>query len=93
MTARICAHPGQREALAAVMLGSIGTMPGCLSYVVANDSSEADILDHGSLNRQSQPLCVAGACCRAIRHRPLIAALESNVIVEPIGGIGLGGDR
>lgn len=34
---KISATPGQRDALAMVMLEDMGTMPGCLSYVVATD--------------------------------------------------------
>ena len=40
---RIRAVPGQRAALAAVMVED-GAMPGCLSYVVAEDPADADVL-------------------------------------------------
>lgn len=42
---RINAVPGQREALAAILIDGVGAgMPGCLSYVVARDPAEADAL-------------------------------------------------
>jgi len=97
MLAKMRAHPGQRDALAAVMLGSIGEMPGCLSYIVANDSVEPDTLwvieawaDKASHDASLTLPAVQSAIAQA---RPLIAALESNVIVEPVGGVGLGRQR
>lgn len=35
---------GQREALLAILLESSAAMPGCLSYVVARDPTDADAL-------------------------------------------------
>ena len=36
--------PGQRDALIALLLGGVSDMPGCLSYVVAQDPADADIV-------------------------------------------------
>ena len=41
---KITAAPGQRDALAAILLGGTGAMPGCLSYIVATDPSDLDAL-------------------------------------------------
>ena len=41
---KMTAKPGQRDALQSILLQSIGGMPGCLSYVVAQDSTDADAL-------------------------------------------------
>lgn len=38
------ASPGQRDALVAILLGSISGMPGCLSYVVAEDPEDSDTI-------------------------------------------------
>jgi len=35
---------GQRDALIAIVLESVGGMPGCLSYVVARDPADADAI-------------------------------------------------
>ena len=40
---RIKAHPGQRGELADVLVQADGSMPGCLSYVVAEDPGDADL--------------------------------------------------
>src|SRR5688572_5192088 len=35
---------GQRDAFATVLLEGTGEMPGCLSYIIANDPANADAL-------------------------------------------------
>jgi quinol monooxygenase YgiN len=37
LTTRIVALPGQRDALAEILLKGSRNLPGCLTYVVAND--------------------------------------------------------
>lgn len=41
---KMTAAPGQRDALISILLDGISGMPGCLSYVVAKDSADADAL-------------------------------------------------
>lgn len=41
---KMTAQPDQREALAAILLDGTAEMPGCLSYVVARDTADADAL-------------------------------------------------
>jgi quinol monooxygenase YgiN len=41
---KIRSVPGQRDALASILIQTTSVMPGCLSYVVALDASEADAL-------------------------------------------------
>ena len=41
---RMTATPGQRDALAAILLSGTDSMPGCLSYIVASDPAEPDAL-------------------------------------------------
>src|SRR6185503_6636270 len=41
---KMTAVTGQRDALAAALLEGTGAMPGCLSYVVANDPADPDSL-------------------------------------------------
>src|ERR1041384_1844734 len=35
---------GQRDALIAILLEGTGSMPGCLSYIVATDPADADAI-------------------------------------------------
>src|SRR4030095_12803210 len=41
---KIRSVPGQRDALASILIHGTSAMPGCLSYVVAIDGSESDAL-------------------------------------------------
>ena len=42
LIARIRAAPGQRDALASILVAASADMPGCLSYVVARDVDDPD---------------------------------------------------
>ncbi len=44
LIARIQATPGQRDALASILVEGSSGMPGCLSYVIARDPGDADSL-------------------------------------------------
>ncbi|WP_292114705.1 putative quinol monooxygenase [Brevundimonas sp.] len=90
---RMKAVPGQRDALAAILLEGTGAMPGCLSYIVAKDPADADALwitevwDSADSHRASLQLpAVRDAIARG---RPLIAGFDSQVETEPLGGAGL----
>ena len=89
------AGPGLRGALAAILLESTTAMPGCLSYVVAEDAADADALwitevwdDAQSHQASLQLPQVRDAIARA---RPLIAGFDAHVATRPLGGHGLAG--
>lgn len=92
---KMIAAPGQRDALAAILLGGTGSMPGCLSYVVANDPSEPDALwitevwDRQASHQASLTLPAVQAAIA--KGRPLIAGFSNRVETVPIGGYGLPG--
>lgn len=92
---RVRAVPGQRDALAAILLEGTGEMPGCLSYIVAKDPADADALwitevwDSKDSHRASLQLPAVQAAIA--RGRPLIAGFDSHVETEPLGGVGLAG--
>lgn len=90
---KMTAVAGQRDPLAAILLDSTGAMPGCLSYVIATDPSDADALwitevwDSPASHRASLTLpAVQAAIAKA---KPLIAGMSSRVETVPIGGFGL----
>ncbi|HET7217732.1 MAG TPA: putative quinol monooxygenase, partial [Vicinamibacterales bacterium] len=85
---KMSAVPGQRDALAAILLGSTGSMPGCLSYVIATDPADADALwitevwDGPASHKASLSLpAVQAAITRA---RPLIAGFSNRVETVPL---------
>jgi quinol monooxygenase YgiN len=88
------AQPGQRDALTAILLESTGEMPGCLSYVVAHDPENAEMIwitevwtDKASHQASLQIPAVQAAIGRAM---PLIASFGSHNETAPVGGVGLG---
>lgn len=90
---RIKAQPGQRDALAAILLQGTDVMPGCFSYVVARDPADADALwvtevwDSQESHRAS--LSLPGVQAAIAKGRPLIAGFDSQTETEPLGGVGL----
>jgi len=87
------AQPGQRAALAAILLEATTAMPGCLSYVVAEDVEDEDALWITEVwdNAQSHQASLQLPAVRdaIIRARPLIAGFDSHVSTRPLGGVGL----
>lgn len=90
---RMKAKSGKRDELASVLLGSVGEMPGCLSYVVAKDPADPDALwvtevwEHETDHKASLAL---PAVKEAIaKGRPLIEAFDQYHATEPIGGHGI----
>ena len=41
---KFVAHPGRRDDLVAAMTSDLGEMPGCVSYVIAQDPTDPDAL-------------------------------------------------
>ena len=90
---KMLATPGRRDELIAILMAGTGAMPGCLSYVVARDPTNADAIwitevwDSQDSHRASLKLeSVQQAIARA---RPLIAGFGERFETEPVGGVGL----
>jgi len=90
---KMSAHPGQRDALQAILLEGTEAMPGCLSYIVAQDPGDPDALwitevweDEQSHQASLSLPAVRQAITRA---RPLIAGFSNRVVTTPVGGVGL----
>jgi quinol monooxygenase YgiN len=95
MIGKITAAPGQRDALARLLLSGSADMPGCLSYVVSEDLKDPDALwvaeawDSKESHTASLKLpAVQDAIAKA---RPLIAGFDIAAELKPIGGPGLEG--
>jgi|SRR3954471_9915403 quinol monooxygenase YgiN len=91
---RIKAVTGQRDALLAILLGSTQAMPGCHSYVIALDPTDADALwitevwDNQDSHRASLSLPQVQSAIE--KAKPLIASFGERFVTEPVGGHGLG---
>lgn len=87
------AHPGKRDELIALMTASVGDMPGCLSYVVARDTTDPDkiwvteVWDSPESHKGSLAIpLVKETISKAM---PLIAGFGDQVVTEPVGGHGV----
>lgn len=90
---KMTAKPGQRDALAAILVAEVAAMPGCLSYIVALDPRDADAIwiteawDSQASHDASLKLpAVQAAITKA---RPMIAGMEPGTVTTPVGGWGL----
>ena len=90
---KMTAVAGQRDALASMLLEFTQAMPGCLSYIVATDLTDADALwitevwDSAASHQASLSLQAVKATIA--KARPLIAGFSNRVETAPIGGYGL----
>lgn len=90
---KMTAVEGQRDALIAILLEGVSGMPGCLSYVVAKDPSDAnaiwitEVWDSQESHKAS--LSLPSVRDAITRGKPLIAGFGDHTITEPVGGHGL----
>ncbi len=90
---KMLAQPGKRDELIRLLLAGTDAMPGCLSYVVATDPTNADAIwvtevwDSPASHQGSLKLpAVQAAISKA---RPLIAGFGERFETNPVGGVGL----
>ena len=90
---KLIAVPGQRDALVAILLEGVHQMPGCLSYVVAEDPADANGIwiteVWESAERHKASLTLPSVRDAITRGRPLIAGFDASTITRPVGGHGI----
>lgn len=90
---KMTARGGQRDALAALLMRAIPGMPGCLSYIVANDPADANALWITEVwqtkEAHSRSLSLPAVRAAIAKARPLIAGMQTITETVPIGGQGL----
>jgi quinol monooxygenase YgiN len=90
---KITTMPGQRDALATILLDGTAAMPGCLSYVIARDPTDdnalwvTEVWDSADSHKASLSLPAVQAAIA--KGRPIIAGFSNRVETVPIGGHGL----
>ena len=90
---KITAKPGQRDALQGILLENEAGMPGCFSYIIAQDPSDADSLwiteVWDSQDSHTASLKLPSVQQAIAKARPIIAGFSDRVVTTPVGGIGL----
>ena len=92
---KLTAAAGKREELIGILRESAGNMPGCLSYVVAEDGTDEDVLwvteawdSQGSHDASLSLPAVKKAIPRA---QAAVARFEKVAVTRPVWGAGLPG--
>ncbi|QAY79237.1 putative quinol monooxygenase [Sphingosinicella sp. BN140058] len=90
---KVTAKPGKRAELARILLDGVSGMPGCLSYIVAEDPADADTLwiTEAWTDKDAHAASLSLPSVRAAigKGRPLIASMAGIAETIPIGGHGL----
>jgi quinol monooxygenase YgiN len=85
--------PGQRDALIAILIEGVSGMPGCLSYVVAQDATDPDAIwiteVWESQKSHDASLTLPSVQAAIAKGRPLIAGFGERFETKPVGGHGL----
>ena len=85
--------PGSRDQFVSILLEGTTSMPGCLSYIVANDSTDDDAIwitevwDSAASHRAS--LALPDVQAAIAKGRPLIAGFGERFETIPLGGVGI----
>ncbi|WP_245625406.1 putative quinol monooxygenase [Stenotrophomonas daejeonensis] len=91
---KLKAVPGQRDALISILLDGVSGMPGCLSYIVAQDPADADAIwiteAWDSRASHEASLSLPSVQAAIAKGRPLIAGFEQRIETSPVGGHGIG---
>jgi quinol monooxygenase YgiN len=90
---KMTAAPGKRDELIAVLIGSVGEMPGCLSYIVATDPADENAIwiteAWDSKASHDASLSLPAVKDAISKGRPMIAGFSDGVVTAPVGGHGL----
>lgn len=90
---KMTATQGQRDALSAILLEGLRNMPGNISYIVANDPVQPDVLWITEVWTEAEAhlasLQLPSVQDAIQKGRPLIAGMERIAETAPIGGYGL----
>ena len=87
---KMTAQAGRRDELVNILLDGVAGMPGCLSYIVANDPADPNLLwiteAWESKEAHAASLSLPSVKDAIARGRPLIAAMSAVAETSPVGG-------
>jgi len=93
LNGQMIAVPGKRDELVRYLLEASTAMPGCLSYIVALDTTNPDAIwvtevwDSGESHKAS--LALPQVRTAITKARPIIAGFGSQTETIPVGGTGI----
>jgi quinol monooxygenase YgiN len=84
---------GKRDAVIALLLDSTAAMPGCLSYIIATDASDANAIwiteAWDSKESHDASLKLPQVQATIAKARAFITGMTQAAITTPVGGYGL----
>ncbi|MBL8124438.1 MAG: antibiotic biosynthesis monooxygenase [Blastocatellia bacterium] len=90
---KMIAAEGKRDDLIRILSEGTGSMPGCLSYIIASDPTDANAIwiteVWESKESHEASLKLPSVQAAIAKGRPMIAGFGERFITEPIGGYGL----
>jgi quinol monooxygenase YgiN len=93
MIGKMTTAAGKRAEVISLLLQAVNAMPGCLSYVVAQDTSDengiwiTEVWD--SKDNHDASLSLPEVRKSIAAARPMIAGFSYQVITTPVGGYGI----
>jgi quinol monooxygenase YgiN len=90
---KITAVPGKRDEMIGILKDSAAGMPGCLSYVVAKDSADENVVwvteVWESAASHDASLSLPSVTKSMPRVKPMLAGFDKIAVTTPVWGIGL----
>jgi len=94
---KLIAVSGKRDEVIRNILEAVGNMPGCLSYVVAKDTTHADAIwiseVWDSKASHDASLSLPSVKAAIAKNLPMIAGFGDSIVTMPVGGHGLRGSK
>lgn len=92
LIAKLTAVPGKRDELIAILERGTKDMPGCLSYILAKDSVDENVVwvteIWDSAANHDASLSLAAVKDSIAQAKPLISGFEKVAVTNPVGGVG-----
>src|ERR1700723_3728055 len=90
---KLTAVPGKRDEMIAILKESAANMPGCVSYVLAKDSSDENLVwvteVWESAASHDASLSLPSVKNAMPRVKPLLSNFERIAVTTPVWGLGL----
>jgi len=90
---RLTVVPGRRDELIGILKQSAADMPGCLSYVVAKDSSDENAIwvteVWESIASHDASLSLPSVKNAIVRGKSIISSFDKIAVTNPVWGVGL----
>jgi quinol monooxygenase YgiN len=91
LIAKLTLLPGKREEAIALLAKSSANMPGCFSYVIANDAADENILWVTEVweSKASHDASLSLRAVQAVipKVKPLLANFEKIAETDPVAGL------